>query len=78
MLCIRRFLFKFGHRQVTISIFECVGESKWGTEPNHRPEIIPHKADIEVADSTVEPVPRGPAGLPPNSTAVLTNLNDGC
>ena len=78
MSCKWRFLLTFGHRQVTVSIFECVRESKWGTERNHRPEIIPHTADIEGANSRIEPVPRVPADPPPNPTVVLTNPDEDC
>jgi hypothetical protein len=47
-------------------------------ERKHRLEIIPHKADIDGADSRIEPVPRLPAGLPPNSTVALTNPDEDC
>jgi hypothetical protein len=55
-----RFLFTCDHRQVTVSIFECVGESKLGTEQNHRPEIIRHRADIDGADGRSELIPAHP------------------
>jgi hypothetical protein len=49
-----------------------------GNERKHRLEIIPHKTDIAGAKSRIESVPRVPAGLPPNSTVVLTNPDEDC
>ena len=49
-----------------------------GNERKHRLEIIPHKTDIAGTKSRIEPVPRVPAGLPPNSTVVLTNPDEDC
>jgi hypothetical protein len=67
-----------GHRQVTVSIFECVGGLALGNERKHRLEIIPHKTDIAGTKSRIEPVPRVPADPPPNSTVVLTNPDEDC
>ena len=49
-----------------------------GNERKHRLKIIPHKADIDGANSRIDPVPRVPAGLPLNSTVVLTNPDEDC
>ena len=53
-------------------------KSNWGTEQNHRPEIVPHNADTDDPESTIEPVPRLPTDPPPNSTVVLTNPDKNC
>lgn len=76
--CISHFLLLIGHRQVTVSIFECVGGLALGNERKHRLEIIPHKTDIAGTKSRIEPVPRVPADPPPNSTVVLTNPDEDC
>jgi len=76
--CILDFLWLIGHRQVTVSIFECVGGLTSGNERKHRPEIIPHKTDIAGPGSRIDLVPRLPTDRPPNSTVVLTNPNEDC
>ena len=74
--CISQFLPLIGHHQVTVSIFECIGELKFDTARKHRTGII--QTDINGADSRIEPVALVPAEHSSNSTVVLTNPDEDC
>ena len=78
MPCISRFLPLVGHRQVTVSIFECIGRLKSSPSGRTRVGIIPHKTDIACTENRTEPTPRVPADPPPNLTVVLTNPDQDC